>query len=338
MAKMVHRPNFEPDRSAFFMPSGNGPCRFGQYHRFHRMILDSLGFPQVPIFAPNQDESFYDRLGIVGGNFTRLGWQGMVAVDLLEKKLRETRPYERRKGQTEAVYQHALGQVCQAIKERKNLTPVLRQARKDFEEVALNGYREKPVLGIVGEIYIRSNKFSNENIVQQIETLGGEAWLPTISEWILYINFTAKRKSRRERRLKQFLRLAMEERFQLKDEHAFCEVFAGALRNFPEPSIPDILSYAQPYIDSSFEGEAVLSVGKAHDYLKKNVSGIVNVMPFTCMPGTIVNTILKQFREQHNNIPFLGISYDGQETTNTCTRLEAFMYQVNHYKAKTMAS
>lgn len=338
MAKMVRRPDFEPDHSAFFMPSGNGPCRFGQYHRFHRMILDSLGFPQVPIFAPNQDDSFYDRLGMIGGNFTRLGWQGMVAVDLLEKKLRETRPYEKQKGETEAVYRHALGQVCQAIKERKSLPPVLRQARKDFEDVALNGYREKPVLGIVGEIYIRSNKFSNENLVQQIEALGGEAWLPTISEWILYINFTARRKSRRERRLRQFLRLAMEERFQLKDEHAFCEVFAGALRNFPEPSIPDILSYAQPYMDSSFEGEAVLSVGKAYDYLKKNVSGIVNAMPFTCMPGAIVSTILKQFREQHDNIPFLGISYDGQEATNTRTRLEAFMYQVNHYKAKTMAS
>lgn len=338
MAKMVQRPGFDPDRSAFFMPSGNGPCRFGQYHRFHRMILDHLGFPHVPIFAPNQDGSFYDRLGMVGGNFTRLGWQGMVATDLLEKKLCETRPYEKQKGEAEVVYRYSLDQVCQAIRERKPLIPVLRQARQDFEDVALNGYGEKPVIGIVGEIYIRSNQFSNENIVKQIEVLGGEAWLPTISEWILYINFTAKRKSRRERNLKQLLRLTLEERFQLKDEHAFSEVFAGALRNFPEPSIPDILSCAQPYVDSSFEGEAVLSVGKAYDFLKKNVSGIVNVMPFTCMPGTIVSTILKRFREQHNNIPFLSMCYDGQEATNTRTRLEAFMYQVTRYKAKTMAA
>ncbi|MFH1147190.1 MAG: acyl-CoA dehydratase activase [Pseudomonadota bacterium] len=332
MAKMVHRSDFYPDKSAFFMPSGNGPCRFGHYHSFHRMILDSLGFPQVPIFAPNQDETFYDRLGMVGKDFPRLGWQGIVAVDLLEKKLREVRPYEKRKGEADAVYRHSLQEVCGALRERKPLSKTLAQARRDFDHVTLNGFGEKPIIGIVGEIYIRSNEYSNEGIVRQIESLGGEAWLPTISEWILYINYTAKRRSRRERKFKDLLRLSLEERFQLKDEHRMSEVFNGGLRNFPEPKIEDLLSYAQPYIDSSFEGEAVLSVGKAHDFLAKKASGIVNVMPFTCMPGTIVSTILKRFREQHDNIPFLAVSYDGQGETNTRTRLEAFMYQVGNYR------
>ncbi len=338
MAKMVHRPDFDPDNCAFFMPSGNGPCRFGQYHRFHRMVLDSLGFPQVPIFAPNQDETFYDSFGMVGKGFSRLGWQGMVAVDLLEKRLREVRPYERQKGQADAVYEHGLHLVCQAIRGRKPLVPVLRQVRKEFDDVLLSGSGEKPVLGIVGEIYIRSNEFSNEEIVRHIEALGGEAWLPTISEWIMYINFTAKRRSRREHKFKDLLRLTMEERVQLKDEHLMCEVFKGSLRNSPEPSIEELLAYAQPYVDSSFEGEAVLSIGKAHDFLRKRVSGIINVMPFTCMPGTIVSTILKRFRENHDNIPFLGISYDGQGETNTRTRLEAFMYQVSNYSARNVGS
>ncbi len=79
------------------MPSGNGPCRFGQYHRFHRLVLDDLGFQHVPIYSPNQDETLYNDLGITGSEFTRLGWQGIVAVDLLMKKLLETRPYVRGK-------------------------------------------------------------------------------------------------------------------------------------------------------------------------------------------------------------------------------------------------
>ena len=44
------------------------------------------------------------------------------------------------------------------------------------------------MIGIVGEIYIRSNRFSNEDVVRQIEKLGGEAWVAPISEWLLYIN------------------------------------------------------------------------------------------------------------------------------------------------------
>ena len=99
MAKMVQRSDFNARKAAFFMPSGTGPCRFGQYHRFHRLVLDELGYPEVPIYAPDQSETFYQELGMVGGSdFTRLAWQGVVAVDLLEKKLRETRPYEVRTG------------------------------------------------------------------------------------------------------------------------------------------------------------------------------------------------------------------------------------------------
>ncbi len=106
MVKLINRKNFDPDRSAFFMPSGTGPCRFGQYHRFHRLVLDELGFPQVPVYAPDQSETLYQELGMVGGSdFTRLGWQGIVAIDCLEKKLRETRPYEKNPGETNQVYQ-----------------------------------------------------------------------------------------------------------------------------------------------------------------------------------------------------------------------------------------
>jgi hypothetical protein len=50
------------------------------------------------------------------------------------------------------------------------------------------------------------------------------------------------------------------------------------------------------------------------------------------MPGTIVSTLLKRYREEHNNIPILNMAYDGQEQTNTLTRLEAFMYQAKEFK------
>ena len=98
MVKLVKDPKFDHERAAFFMPSGNGPCRFGQYHRFHRLVLDDLGFEHVPVYSPNQDETLYADLGIMGSRFTRLAWQGIVAVDLLMKKLLETRPYEKKKG------------------------------------------------------------------------------------------------------------------------------------------------------------------------------------------------------------------------------------------------
>ena len=76
----------------------------------------------------------------------------------------------------------------------------------------------------------------------------------------------------------------------------------------------------------------MLSVGKAIDYIERGVSGLVNVMPFTCMPGTIATAILKRVREEHDNIPLLNIAYEGQGDSQTLTRLEAFIHQARSYQ------
>ena len=134
-----------PDKTAFFMPGGTGPCRFGQYHRYHRLVLDELGFNQVRIYSPDQSETFYKELGMVGGSdFTRLAWQGLVAVDLLKKALHETRPYEANPGDTDALYQHYLGKVADTIRVKGDLAPVMTAARRDFGEVAKSGENHKP--------------------------------------------------------------------------------------------------------------------------------------------------------------------------------------------------
>jgi predicted CoA-substrate-specific enzyme activase len=335
MVKLIHRKNFDPQHSAFFMPSGGGPCRFGQYHRFHRLVLDEMGFPEVPVYAPDQSETLYQELGMVGGNdFTRLGWQGIVAVDCLEKKLRETRPYERNRGETDQAYQTYLQKVSETIASRGNLVEVLHEACLSFNAIPLENPGTKPVIGMVGEIYTRANKFANENVILEVEALGGEAWMPPIAEWILYTNYTNFWRAIWLRKFSSLIELLLTNRVQTKLEHELEQVFKGSLRNYGEPPIRTTLNRAQPYLHSSFEGEAILSLGKAKDYWIKGACGLINIMPFTCMPGTIVNALLKRFREDHQNIPFLNLSYDGQEQTNTRTRLEAFMYQVQQVQAR----
>ena len=167
MLKTVRKEGFEPGASAFFMPSGRGPCRFGQYHRLHRMVLDEQGFENVPIYAPNQDEKLYQELNIVGGKFSRLGWRAIVSTDMLLKMLHGVRPYEEVPGQTQQVYNEMLGAVSKAIESRNNgLFEVLEHAAKSFLSISTKSV-EKPIVGIVGEIYIRSNRFSNDDLVEK---------------------------------------------------------------------------------------------------------------------------------------------------------------------------
>ncbi len=331
MIKATRRPGFDPEKSAFFMPTGKGPCRFGQYHRYHRQVLDRLGLERVEILAPMQDESLHNDVRALDKDFVLMSWRGAFAVDMLQKALWEHRPYEKRKGQTDRVYQTALDHMTAAIENRADLLPVLQQAYEDFIAIEITE-RHKPVIGIVGEIYIRSNRFSNEDVVSQIERLGGEAWVAPISEWLLYVNETAKVSAKMNRSWNELLKAYITGRVQRKDERRLLSGFNGSMRSLHEPSIKQTLHAAMPYIHHSFEGEAVLSVGKSIDYINKGVSGILNVMPFTCMPGTIASAILKRVREDHNNIPLLNIAYEGQKDSQTITRLEAFMHQARSYQ------
>jgi predicted nucleotide-binding protein (sugar kinase/HSP70/actin superfamily) len=335
MAKQAMAKDFSPGRAAFFMPSGRGPCRFGQYHRYHRMILDDLGFPEVPIYAPDQDAELYEELQLVDGDFPRQAWQGIVAVDLLEKKVRRVRPYERVPGSADEVYGRFLKAACEAVATRRDVARVLRHAREEFDAIQVGNGGPRPVVGIVGEIYIRTCRYANEDIIRQLETLGGEVWMPPILEWILYCNWTARDRVWRRKKYRHFVKLLLTDHVQNRIKKRLETTFKGSLPDWFEPGIEATLRLAAPFIHRSFEGEAVLSVGKTIEFIERGASGVVNVMPFTCMPGTIVHSILKRYREQHHNIPFLNMAYDGQEQTNSGTRIEAFMFQVAQYAEAT---
>ena len=64
---------------------------------------------------------------------------------------------------------------------------------------------------------------------------------------------------------------------------------------------------------------------------KRGISGIGAILPFTCMPGTLIASVSDSFRKDHNNIPFINIAYDGQDSVSLETRLQAFVFQVKEY-------
>ena len=126
----------------------------------------------------------------------------------------------------------------------------------------------------------------------------------------------------------------IKEVLQKKDEKKIHRLLCSAVLNGKDPSVEQLLDYSRPYLHSSFEGEAILSIGKAIDFAKKDMAGLINVMPFTCMPGTIASTILKKVRLDHDDFPFLNLAYDGIEQTSIKTRLEAFLYQARQFREK----
>jgi len=213
----------------------------------------------------------------------------------------------------------------------RDLDNVIRQCVRDFANISTTGDGRRPVVGVVGEIYVRSHTFSNANVVRQLESLGAEVDLSGFCEWIYYTNFTRIRRSRRKRDFVATVKDLLKQWVQKMDERRVATLFRDILANPFESASTDILRCAAPYLHDSFEGEAILSVGKTIEHFHQKASGVVNVMPFTCMPGSIVRALLKRVREDHEQMPVVSLAYDGQAEGSTTTRLEAFMHQVSEF-------
>jgi predicted CoA-substrate-specific enzyme activase len=326
MLKKVMEPGFESSRSAFFMPSGTGPCRFGQYNVFQRFVLDKLGYEDVPIFTPNQDTTFYSDLKAIDKNFTKNAWKGIIAYELLKKCLHETRPYEKNKGTADELYDEYLRSLYFSLKRNNiELEEILKDMRRDFEHLPVHK-EKKPLIGIIGEIFVRCHRFSNEDLIRKVEALGGKVWLAPVEEWIYYVNFMGIKKAWSRKEKSAIINFVLKRFYQKGVEHKYAQHFEGFLKTLHEPDTKDILKKASPYIHSSFEGEAILSIGKCIDLLEKGASGIINAMPFGCMPGTIVTALLRGVSRDFG-IPCINIPYDGTESPTTEIQLEAFMDQ-----------
>ena len=331
MVKKTQEAGFDPDKAAFFMPSGSGPCRFGQYNKLHRLVLKKIGMSSIPVYAPNQGKPFYEDFKSLAKDPTRLAWQGICAVDIFYKALYRIRPYEKNAGETDRVYGEMIQKLCDDIEAGKSVTAQMAKYAQAFRNIEQIDVPRKPLVGIVGEIYVRTHVFSNNNVIRDLESMGCEVDLALFGEWLYYTNWARVRTGKRMKDPVYTFKSWLKDSFQRADERKLAKRFADLLRQPVEARTQEVLDLGSRYIDDTFEGEAILTVGRALELYHHGAAGIVNVMPFTCMPGTITSGIFDRLRAEHDNFPVMSIAYDGQQEGSYYTRLEAFVHQVREY-------
>ncbi len=336
MLKKITAEGFDPAKAAFFMPATSGPCRFGQYHCLQRLILKQVGMPDtVPIVAPNQDTSFYDDMRRFRKDPSRLAFTGVGAIDLLFKALLRIRPYEQQPGQADEVYRECLDRIVASVEagvSEKELAEQMEVAASKLAQVPLDRSQRRPLVAVVGEIYVRNHAFANCDVIRQLEALGAEVNLASVSEWLYYTNLARKLAARRRWTVKPYLENLIRDHFQHKIEKQLAAPLEKHFGPLAEGDINDVIEMASPYLDVSFEGEAILSVGRIVEMYHHGASGAVSVGPFTCMPSNIVCSVTRRLSSDCGGMPIINISYDGQQDPTLQTRLEAFMHQVRNFR------
>ncbi len=333
--RLAHQPDFDPAQAALLMPTSAGPCRFGLYKALQRDILDRQGLAELEIISPDAANS-YQGFGENPTKLRILGWQGIVAVDLLQKLLYEYRPYETNPGQADGVYQLCLDRIVAAIRtdDGKQLVEAMKWIAAQFEALSVDRSEPRPLIGLVGENYIRLNAYSNQDIIRQVEAAGGEVVVATMMEWLYFTNWYFKAFSQHNGNYLDFLTISLTDMYQQRLEHKLTKYVEHLFKNPHEAPLTQLIEDIRVYYDPFLATEAVLSLGRAIDFVRNGLCGIINVMPFSCMAGIITAGMAPRLRTDLDNIPWLDIIYDAQEGTNINTRLEAFMYQVKQFQRR----
>lgn len=309
--RIMKERQLDPKKHAFFMATANGPCRFGQYSLLHRMILDREGLEDVPIMAPGSHNSYQG----MGDKVHKTAFRGFLLADILYKIACKTRPYELEPGAVDRAMEQSAREWEDAMSNRMSMEEPFDAAVERFSAIPVER-TPRPIVGIVGEIYVRCNPFDNDDLIGAIEQYGGEAWLAPTAEWVLYTaqdqawsvaegltGIAAKGLS------------ILKNRFMKGEEKQWYERAGELLADRHEPPVDQVMRAGMRFVPLNFAGETLLTMGRAVYFARDGADMVVNAAPFGCMPGTLTTAMLRKVQEE-SGVPMVSMFYDGTPGIN----------------------
>jgi predicted nucleotide-binding protein (sugar kinase/HSP70/actin superfamily) len=295
----------EAGADTLIMVAGRGPCRFGYYAETQRRILEDAGyeFEMVPLeFEPYRIPATLRRL-------QRLK-QGRSWISLFRAvKFALTKAFLIDRLEQQALHQRYLdrerGATTAALKRCygmvRDVGTYVDLSRVEEETFAL--LRSVPriemegvKIAIVGEFYLVLEPFFNLGVEEQLGDLG------------VYVE--------RNIYLTDWLRPSGEN--PVLGHHNRDSEYA-----------------AKPYLTHPVGGEGIHSVGDTVLFHRMGFDGVVQLMPFTCMPETIAKSILP-IVSRDLSIPVLSLVIDEMTgKAGVATRLEAFI-DLAHFRRKAL--
>ena len=295
----------EKGADTIVMVGGWGPCRFGYYAEIQRRILIDLGykFQMVSLEVPhgnimrqlNNVKLLMNKHSVIYLlKAIKLGWEKLLAVEALEKTALKARPREKKKGDTTKILQKGLSLIDEASSIEE-----IRQCTKEtlnlLTKIIESNQRKNIIrVKLVGEFYVALEPFVNYHIEEKLGYLGVEA-----DRGISTVPWVSS-----------FLKLLKYNQLE-----------------------KDVEDAAKAYLPYSVGGEGQNTIGSIILASKQGMDGAIQVVPFTCMPEIVAETISKKVSEDLDFPVFTQIYDEQTGEEGLITRLEAF---IDLLKAKKM--
>jgi predicted nucleotide-binding protein (sugar kinase/HSP70/actin superfamily) len=347
---------FNPDDYVYFMPEASGPCRFGMYNKFQRIVLDS--FPRLTDLkiASLTTDNGYSLDGVIDRHLVtdlrKTAFFSIVIGDILDRLHWRIRPYETEAGLTDDFIEKAMHEMADTFEQYG--------IKKDFDKILdkLDGIIEqgvkiinpdlppKPLIGMVGEIYLRTHVRSNQDLIRVLERHGAETVNASITEWVNFTSYHRFREAKMELRLglktfrmsnvwnnlRKMARYGGELWYQEYRQKQIYKRASSFIDLAEDHRVADLEKVLKQDDSFSFDigTEACLSISGLLEYAHDGYNGVVNVYPFTCMPSTITSAVIKPMMNKRG-IPYIDTPYDSSYQPGRESSIRTFMYQARQH-------
>ena len=329
----------------YFMPTGSGPCRFGQYYIFMEDLVKRLELKNVTFFSLSSEDSYAG----MSNNFTRRSWRALVVSDIFEDirsmLLTNSKDTQSALQCLEEEWQHTL-----VALENGRFSFLEAQLSKTAANLAKIPLRlpvdQVPLITLTGEIFVRRDPLSRQGLTQYLAEMGLATICSPVTEWMHYTEYL-QLNSLTDHAVSKFskLRIWLKQSIMVRDEKRIKSILSRSGLVHSEPvDVNALVSSAASYISPDLAGEAVLTVGAAMNDVVNHTCGVIAIGPFGCMPNRLSEAILNETMTQkdkltlvqHNprllailsqlsDLPFLAIESDGSPFPQLIhAKLEAF--------------
>ncbi len=330
----------------YFMPSGSGPCRFGQYHIFMEDLIQKRRIPDTAVYSLSSDSGYN---GAPTGTQRRMWW-AIVISDVFEDMRAMLLANAADSETAMEIFHDQYNQVIACLEHgsRNQLASQLSKSASLLHRIPLKQpASDVPVIAMTGEIFVRRDGLSRRYLTEQLAKRGFATRCAPIAEWIHYTDFTIRKKysEHYRKRLSERLAALIRWRFLRRDEQWIIGLLQSSGLTHCEPiRIEELIDTARPYISPYLGGEAILTVGSSLKEVVSEACGVIAIGPFGCMPNRISEAILNEIMKREDklaserrnprlpiilsdvdDLPFLAIESDGSPFPQLIhAKLEAF--------------
>jgi predicted nucleotide-binding protein (sugar kinase/HSP70/actin superfamily) len=327
-----------------FLPITTGPCRTGQYYVYYENLFRDLRLEKVVILILSADNSY----GELGSGFVKEMWRGFVLADYLKDIQTSLKAVAAEPKKALADFEHSWRKVMHAVEfNPKHIWKELEHVAQDLKKIPLKKkVADCPKVLIVGEIYVRRDDFAVGELTDLMSERGIVVKVAGIAEWIHYLDFVREyafkklinlqKPGRRflSKPWKDLKKLEIEEWWKHSIEKKVISILepTGLVPKTPHDMHEIMANTQKHFVNLELNSEIAVSSGAAATAMEQGYSGIVNISPFACLIGRVIEGIFTPWARERN-YPTLSVEVDGNLLPpNIVNKLNIFMVNVLRFK------